>query len=69
MASKRFDLMVPVQYKGSAKPAYRRVGAVFENQKKDSGETYLTVKLDFPVGVMEMVAFPAKSGDEDETAS
>ena len=54
-----YTLTVPVKYddNGTEKTTYRRVGAVFENTKRDTGETFLTLKLDFPVGVTELVAF------------
>jgi hypothetical protein len=63
-----YTLTVPVKYddNGTEKTTYRRVGAVFENTKRDSGETFLTVKLDFPVGVTELVAFQPNKGDVTE---
>lgn len=63
-----YILTVPVTYKdkGAEKTTYRRVGAAFENTKKDTGEVFLTIKLDFPVAVTEFVAFqPKPKGDED----
>ncbi|WP_299550729.1 hypothetical protein [uncultured Tateyamaria sp.] len=61
-----YILTVPVTYKsnGSEKTSYRRVGAVFENQKRDTGETVLSIKLDFPVGATELVAFLPNQNDE-----
>jgi uncharacterized protein (DUF736 family) len=46
-----YTLTVPVKYddNGTEKTTYRRVGAVFENTKRDTGETFLTLKLDFPL--------------------
>jgi len=64
-----YTLTVPVKYddNGTEKTTYRRVGAVFENTKRDTGETFLTLKLDFPVGVTELVAFqPSAKGDVTE---
>ena len=66
---KRYTLTVPVKYddNGTEKTTYRRVGAVFENTKRDSDETFLTIKLDFPVGATELVAFlPSDKGDVTE---
>ena len=62
-----YIITVPVKYTqdGQEKTKYTRVGAAFENTKKDTGEVFLTLKLDFPVGVTELVAFqPKPKGDE-----
>lgn len=61
-----YTLTVPVKFTKDEKEqtAFRRVGAVFENTKNDTGETFLTIKLDFPVGVTELVAFQGKAQDE-----
>ena len=58
-----YTLTVPVTYTedGQDKTSYRRVGAVFENHRRDTGEVVLSIKLDFPVGATELVAFVAKS--------
>ena len=63
-----FVLTVPVTYKkdGQDHTSYRRVGAVFENTKTDTGETFLSIKLDFPVAVTELVAFQPKARDAEE---
>lgn len=65
---KNYIITVPVKYTqdGQEKVKYTRVGAAFENTKNDeSGEMFLTLKLDFPVGVTELVAFqPKPKGDE-----
>ena len=64
-----YTLTVPVKYddNGTEKTTYRRVGAVFENTKRDTGGTFLTLKLDFLVGVTELVAFqPSAKGDVTE---
>ena len=60
-----YVLTVPVTYTrdGEEKTSYRRVGAIFQNQRKGSDETLLQVRLDFPVGATELVAFPPRSGD------
>ena len=63
-----YVLTVPVTFKkdGIEKTTYRRVGAVFENTKTDTGETFLSIKLDFPVAVTELVAFQPKDKDSGE---
>lgn len=64
-----YILTVPFAYEtkdGQKKTSFRRVGAVFENTKSETGETFLSIKLDFPVGVTELVAFqPKPKGNED----
>lgn len=57
-----YVLTVPVTFSkdGKEQTTYRRVGAVFENTKNDTGETFLSIKLDFPVAVTELVAFQPK---------
>jgi uncharacterized protein (DUF736 family) len=63
-----YVLTVPVTYKKDDQEhtTYRRVGAVFENTKNDTGETFLSIKLDFPVAVTELVAFQPKEMDAEE---
>lgn len=64
-----YILTVPVKYtvNGEEKTKYTRVGTPFENTKKDTGETFLSLKLDFPVAVTELVAFqPKPKGDEKD---
>lgn len=53
---------VPVAYEdnGTKKTTFRRVGVAFENKNRE-GETFLTVKLDFPVGATELVCFLPKA--------
>lgn len=65
----RYTLHVPVEYTtrdGGSRTSYRRVGAVFENARRDTGETVLSIKLDFPVGATELVAFQPRPRDEEE---
>ena len=65
----RYTLTVPVEYTardGGTKTSYRRVGAVFENARRDTGEAFLSIKLDFPVGATELVAFPPRARDEED---
>ena len=66
----RYTLNVPVEYTtrdGAKKTTYRRVGAVFENARRDTGDTILSIKLDFPVGATELVAFLPRPRDEEDT--
>lgn len=74
MSNIPYTLMVPVTYESGTetRTSFRRVGAVFENARKDTGETFLSIRLDFPVGVTELIAFPPKSlelEDEDQGAA
>ncbi len=67
-----FTITIPVEIKdrngGDPRTAYRRVGALFENHKRDTGEVYYTIRLDFPVGATEMIAFQPKPEDDGEEA-
>lgn len=62
----RYVLTVPYTFKrnGHEETRFRRVGAVFENARRETGEVFLSVKLDFPVAVTELVAFPPKADDD-----
>jgi len=64
-----YALTVPVKFTkdGKEQTTFRRVGAVFETAKNDTGETFLSIKLDFPVGVTELVAFLPKTQGEDSS--
>ena len=62
-----YTLNAPVTYTdkdGKEQTRFTRVGAIFENKRKDSGEAFLSIKLDFPVGVTELVAFLPKDKDD-----
>ena len=63
--TKVYTLTVPVTFTkdGQEKTSYRRVGAVFENNRRDTGEVFFSIKLDFPVAVTELVAFPPRAQD------
>ncbi len=50
------------------KTRYPRVGVLFENHNRETGEVYYTIKLDFPVGVTEMIAFPPRPRDESDAS-
>ena len=64
----RYVLKVPVSYEqnGTKHTRYRAVGVVFENYSRETGEPYLTVRLDFPVGATELVAFPPNEAPADD---
>lgn len=55
-----YVITVPVQLKDGVKH-YRRVGVMFQNHRRETGEVFYALKLDFPVGATELVAFPPKS--------
>jgi uncharacterized protein (DUF736 family) len=63
-----YILTVPVTYKDGTteKTSFRRVGVVFENTR-ENGDTCLSLKLDFPVGATELVAFLPKAKEAEET--
>jgi len=67
MSKRRFTLTVPVTFtqNGQERTKYTPVGSVFENTR-ENGETILSIKLDFPVAVTELVAFEPKSKDEKD---
>ena len=62
----RYNLTAPVTYtrNGTTKTRYAQVGTVFENTRED-GSKCLSIKLDFPIGAAELVAFEprAKEGE------
>lgn len=60
-----YTLTVPVKFddNGIDKTRYQRVGVVFENTRQGTGEKILSIRLDFPVGATELVAFTPKQGD------
>lgn len=62
-----YVLTVPVTYtdNGAEKTTYRRVGVVFENRRRETGEVVLSMKLDFPVGATELVAFEPRPAERD----
>ena len=68
----RYNLTAPVTYtqNGTTRTRYTRVGTVFENTRED-GSKCLSIKLDFPLGATELVAFEprAKEGAEDGDGS
>lgn len=57
-----YIINAPIKYTddaGNEKTSFRRVGVAFENARRETGETFLSLKLDFPIGVTELVAFQA----------
>ena len=62
----RMNVTIPVKYtkKGDDKESvtYTTVGSAFLNEK-DGQISSISVKLDFPVGVDELVLFPPKDKD------
>ena len=58
--SQHYTLHVPLNGKDDVK-RYPRVGVMFRNHNRETGEEYFTVKLDFPVGATELLAFPPKA--------
>ena len=63
-----YVLTVPVTYKrdDQERTRFARVGAVFENHRRDTGEVFLSIRLDFPVGATELVAFPPNEAPADD---
>lgn len=56
-----YTLVVPVERGG--KTYYNRVGVMFENFSKDTGEPYYKMQLDYPVGATELLAFPPRPNE------
>ena len=63
-----FIATVPVTYTkdGQEKTRFQRVGAMFQNSRRDSGEVFFQLKLDFPVAVQELVMFPPSSKEPQD---
>ena len=57
-----YTLHVPVDGKDNVK-RYPRVGVMFQNLNRETGEVYFNIRLDFPVGATELLAFPPKDRD------
>lgn len=67
--TKHYIATAPVTYtdeRGTEKTSFRRVGVMFENARRDTGEVFYSLKLDFPVGVTEIVLFPPKTREPIE---
>lgn len=50
------------------KNRFHRVGALFENTNRNTGEIYFTLKTDFPVIVNEELVFFAPKPKSDDDA-
>ena len=63
-----YTLTVPVEYQknGRTERTFKPVGFVFENTRRETGEPFLSIKLDFPVAVTELLAFPRKPREAGE---
>ena len=65
-----YTLTVPYEFtrNGGTERRFRRVGTVFENTRRGAqhSETFLSLKLDFPVAVSELVAFQPNSREDGE---
>jgi len=55
----QYTLHVPVEGKNNVK-RYPSVGVMLENRSHETDEKYFTIRLDFPVGATELLAFPPK---------
>lgn len=70
MTTNKFIVTVPVTFTKDVKEktSFRRVGAAFLNDRRDGDGQFLSIKLDFPVAVSDLVAFPMENnGDNDIT--
>ena len=63
-----YTITAPVTSKDGT-TRYPRVGALFQNHHRETGEVFYTIKLDFPVGLTELVAFPPRARDADDPES
>ena len=64
MAGKHYN--ATVAHEGAdGKTRFTKVGVLFEN-RKENGEVIYNLKLDFPVGVTELVMFAPKEKEESE---
>ena len=61
-----YNVVVPHQV--GEKTHYTKVGALFENVNQATGETFYKLKLDFPVGVTELLAYPPRASDAPRTS-
>ncbi|WP_299969346.1 hypothetical protein [uncultured Roseobacter sp.] len=67
--SNHFTATVPVKYTDSDnrdRTRFQRVGVMFQNARRDTGEVFYTLKLDFPVAVHELVMFPPNSNAPED---
>lgn len=56
-----YNVVVPHEVSG--KTHYTKVGALFENVSRETGETYYKLVLDFAVAEKELLAFPPRASE------
>lgn len=56
-----YNVVVP--FKVGEKTHYTRVGALFENVNRETGETFYKLRLDFAVAEKELLAFPPRASE------
>lgn len=61
--SNRYIAMVPHKDR-NGRDRFTRVGVLWENSRRDTGEVFFKLELDFPVGATEIVCFPPKENDD-----
>lgn len=60
---------VVVAFEGSdGRTRYTRVGVMFENRRKDTGEPWYKIQMDVPVATQELLAFPPREGEAEDGA-
>ena len=67
--SNHYVATVPVKYtdgEGRERTRFQRVGAMFRNTRGADGSEFFSLKLDFPVGVHELVMFPPSAKEPQE---
>ena len=60
---------VPVKHtdgEGQERARFQRVGAMFRNTRNGDGSEFFSLKLDFPVAVLELVMFPPSAKEPQE---
>ena len=62
---KPHTVTIPVTDKFGRK-RFPRVGAMFENHNRETGEVFYTIRLDYPICVTELLVFPPRP---DEAAA
>lgn len=61
-----YNIVVP--HKAGERTHYTRVGAMFENVREEAGETWYKLVLDFPVGAVQLLAFPPRTNEATDPA-
>ena len=57
-----YQVVVPSEG-ADGRTRYTRVGVMFENVRRDTGEPWYKLQLDFPVGAQELLAFPPRTDE------